>query len=749
MIFLSQKARHSLKRLFDAILTLFLSILLCGCGTMSPLMQAIEKGDLKTAEDLLNQGASMNAGTLCDPAMPEYESYTALGCAAKNGRTAAVKLLLDKGADINQKWGGYRFGHWNPTPLILASMGGHTDTVKLLLDRGADVNATDSMSGIRALTIAAWSGDNPEIVKLLLDRGANVNEKNSEGTTPLIFAAGKGRPGMVKNLVERGADINAKDATGSTALSMAAYEGHNDVVTILVQAGADVDAAMVALETGANSGKSTAAATKSRQGVKSLEKYAQKGDKVTRSVTAGAVLGEQKTILGENKKDSPRQESIPSPTAVVEKDRSKVAVWDLTPGDIKAAYAQDLTSILVSEISRSGKYEVYSQDNVRTLAGWTAERMTLGCTDTKCLTALGQMDIAKLISGRVGKIGNRYSVSLNLFDTQNARAEKSVSEFGRSEEELIDLVQVAARNLLGITVGVSQAGEKASEKARPSLTSPSAGKTFTDPLTGMKFAFIKGGCFKMGDTFGDGEADEKPVHDACVDDYYLGKYEVTVGEFRKFADATGYRTEAEKGDGCFIHTGEKWERDRMVNWRTPGFSITDMHPVVCISWNDADAFARWMRGQGGKPYRLPTEAEWEYAARNGGEKIKYAWGNGDPSGNIADESVNRKFPKWPVWPGYDDGHVNTAPVGTFRMNGLGLYDLAGNVWEWYSDWYDQNYYQYSPKDNAKGPEKGQYRVLRGGGWDCYPFYLRASVRFRNDPTIQGTNAGFRLGFSAR
>jgi len=94
------------------------------------------------------------------------------------------------------------------------------------------------------------------------------------------------------------------------------------------------------------------------------------------------------------------------------KDLPKIAVWDLTSGDIKGAYVQDLTLILGSEVSKLGKYEVYSQENVRTLAGWTAERMQLGCTDTKCLTALGQMDIAKLISGRVGKIGNRFSVSL-------------------------------------------------------------------------------------------------------------------------------------------------------------------------------------------------------------------------------------------------------------------------------------------------------------------------------------------------
>ncbi len=133
------------------------------------------------------------------------------------------------------------------------------------------------------------------------------------------------------------------------------------------------------------------------------------------------------------------------------KDLPKIAVWDLVPRETKATYAQELTSILVSEVSKLGRYEVYSQDNVRTLAGWTAERMALGCTDTKCLTALGQMDVAKLISGSVGKIGDTYSISLNLFDTQNVKAEKSVSDFCRSENELIGLVQQGVRKLLAAT----------------------------------------------------------------------------------------------------------------------------------------------------------------------------------------------------------------------------------------------------------------------------------------------------------
>jgi hypothetical protein len=144
------------------------------------------------------------------------------------------------------------------------------------------------------------------------------------------------------------------------------------------------------------------------------------------------------------------------------KELPKVAVWDLVFREVKQTYAQELTSILVSEITKLKKYEVYSQENVRTLAGWTEERMKLGCTSTQCLTALGQMDVAKLISGSVGKIGNRYSISLNLFDTQNAKSENAVSEFCRSEDELIDLVQAAVRKLLGEEVVPSKIEQRPS-----------------------------------------------------------------------------------------------------------------------------------------------------------------------------------------------------------------------------------------------------------------------------------------------
>ncbi len=131
------------------------------------------------------------------------------------------------------------------------------------------------------------------------------------------------------------------------------------------------------------------------------------------------------------------------------KELPKVAVWDLVPRNISADYASQLTSILVSETTKLKKYRVYSQENVRTIAGWTEQKMSLGCTDTKCLTALGQMDISKLISGSVGKIGSRYTISLSLFDTENTLTENALSEFCQTEDELIELIQVSVRKLLG------------------------------------------------------------------------------------------------------------------------------------------------------------------------------------------------------------------------------------------------------------------------------------------------------------
>ncbi len=173
--------------------------------------------------------------------------------------------------------------------------------------------------------------------------------------------------------------------------------------------------------------------------------------KMNKSVADGDATGKVDVTIKNIRGGSPVASALtdnPPPSASPGKELPKIAVWDLAPRNTPLTHAQELTSILVSEIARIKKYEVYSQENVRTLAGWTEERMKLGCTSTQCLTALGQMDVAKLISGSVGKIGDTYSISLNLFDTQNAKAQNAVSELCSSENELIGMVKKAVRNLL-------------------------------------------------------------------------------------------------------------------------------------------------------------------------------------------------------------------------------------------------------------------------------------------------------------
>ena len=256
---------------------------------------------------------------------------------------------------------------------------------------------------------------------------------------------------------------------------------------------------------------------------------------------------------------------------------------------------------------------------------------------------------------------------------------------------------------------------------------------------------IKGGCFRMGDIFRDLPSSEKPVHEVCVDGFYIGKYEVTVGEFRKFADETGYRTEAEIQDGCHSWIGDGREaKIKDHSWRNTGFYQTDRDPVVCVSWNDVHAYIQWLNKKDGTHHRLLTEAEWEYAARSGGKEYQYSWGNGMPSGNIADESVKAVFPGLSIWEGYRDGYAFTAPVGSFRPNDLGIYDMSGNAYEWVADWQEDGFYANSPRYNPKGPDKGKYKILRGGAWDLQPDTARTTSRYWNEAGARAVCMGFRL-----
>ncbi|MBI5750493.1 MAG: formylglycine-generating enzyme family protein [Nitrospinae bacterium] len=246
------------------------------------------------------------------------------------------------------------------------------------------------------------------------------------------------------------------------------------------------------------------------------------------------------------------------------------------------------------------------------------------------------------------------------------------------------------------------------------------GKDFKDPVTGMEFVFVKGGCYQMGDTFGDGDDDEKPVHEVCVDGFYIGKYEVTQAQWRTIMLYNNPST-FKNCDTCPVE---------QVSWDDVQEFITRLNrnsKVQATSLNQQKGNSPFGKGgQGG--FRLPTEAEWEYAARSGGKKEKYSGGNNIGSVTWYDNNSGGK----------------THPVGQKEANGLGLYDMSGNILEWVQDWYDKNYYRNSPKNNPGGASSGRSRVLRGGSWDIVERYARTTHRLWDYPVNSIRNYGFRV-----
>ena len=308
-----------------------------------------------------------------------------------------------------------------------------------------------------------------------------------------------------------------------------------------------------------------------------------------------------------------------------------------------------------------------------------------------------------------------------------------------------------------------------------------AAETKTNSI-GMKLVLVPAGDFLMGgeedpsDTLGafpyarrqwlDGE---QPRHRVRITQpFYMGAYEVTLGQFLTFYHAAKYKTECER-DGepswGYDSKGSLIESRNFRPWHT-GWKQTNDHPVVYVTWNDCVAFCRWLSKKEGKSYRLPTEAEWEYASR-AGTNTRYNCGNNPESlvrvGNVADQDCNvawgpgrnaiivvwdegkkedTKIP-FPYLSGRD-GYGFTAPVGKFRPNAFGLYDMHGNVWEWCSDWYDEGYYARSPTDDPKGPSAGSSRVARGGGWRDTPVGGRCADRACVEPGLRHYGFGFRV-----
>ncbi|GAA1466171.1 formylglycine-generating enzyme family protein [Microbacterium thalassium] len=297
--------------------------------------------------------------------------------------------------------------------------------------------------------------------------------------------------------------------------------------------------------------------------------------------------------------------------------------------------------------------------------------------------------------------------------------------------------------------------------SRPSDAPSTAGAGATDRHT-IEQAVIPAGTFVMGDSSGDRNAGdgEVPLHEVTLGSFSIDATSVTNDDFARFVDATGYATEAETfGFSAVFHLalaapeedilGQPpgtpwWFGVKGADWRHPGGRNSSLaglgdHPVVHVSWNDVQAYCDWA----GR--RLPTEAEWEYAARGGLDQKKYPWGDEEPDAG-GTWRANIWQGGFPGTNTLEDGYLTTAPVRTFEPNGYGLWQPIGNVWEWCADWFDPNYYRASPAANPTGPIRGGSRILRGGSYLCHISYCnryRNSARSQNTPDSSMGNAGFR------
>lgn len=254
---------------------------------------------------------------------------------------------------------------------------------------------------------------------------------------------------------------------------------------------------------------------------------------------------------------------------------------------------------------------------------------------------------------------------------------------------------------------------------------------------GMQLQWIPSGDFVMGTPeSADGQSDERPQHKVRISrPFYLGRHEVTVGAFRQFVESTRYETDAERGSGAFFIDPQTHEY-RMasdVTWRRPGFPQQDSASVVCVSWNDAIAFCRWLSQEESQHYRLPTEAEWEYACRAGS---RTAWCYGAA---VDDLDGYARFGK-AIRVEYDS--PPTAAAGVTRSNAFGLFNMHGNVSEWCQDRYTSGYYQRSQTDDPQGPVSGLNHVYRGGSWSDRAEDTRSAKRFFRP----GNQASFDIGF---
>lgn len=321
-----------------------------------------------------------------------------------------------------------------------------------------------------------------------------------------------------------------------------------------------------------------------------------------------------------------------------------------------------------------------------------------------------------------------------------ARMRAAISTFQRSlgEPATGDLTEAEERQL---------ALAYADHSARKPAAGPDGqqDKTFRDCPDCPEMVIIPAGSFMMGSPEDEEgrAADEGPQHRVTIGaPFALGRYEVTRGQFSRFVSETDYEAE-----GCRYWDGDSWENDTNRNWHNPGYEQTDAHPVTCVSWEDAKVYLDWLRKETrDDSYRLPSEAEWEYAAR-AGTTTAYFWGdeadNGCAFANGVDQTAMKDESDWSLM-ACDDGYFGTAPVGSYSANPFGLHDMSGNLREWVEDRWHENHHGAPSDGSSRVKGNNSARVFRGGSWFSEPRFLRSADRNSSEPDGRYGIIGFRV-----
>ncbi|MFZ4535470.1 SUMF1/EgtB/PvdO family nonheme iron enzyme [Propionivibrio sp.] len=443
------------------------------------------------------------------------------------------------------------------------------------------------------------------------------------------------------------------------------------------------------------------------------------------------------------------------------------------------AGARPQAAIVVLDACRDNPYAAVTKGSSKGLGRMDAPTGTMIAFATAPNTTAGdEGHYARVLAAQIKTSG------LELFDVfRNTSAEVKRLTGGKQEPRLSE-VSISERIYLAgqVRVAPSPPAQLASVQPAPvpvpataqADAPPVAGQVIKDCADCPEMVVIPAGKFMMGtsaaelmvlkkspwviENFTHSYDEESPRHEVKIGSALaVGRTEVTVGEYARFVSAKAYRTDAEKGDGCYVlkSDGGDWKKRAEANWKAPGFAQTDQHPVVCVSWNDAQAYVKWLAKKTEKGYRLLSEAEWEYAAR-GGSSARYPWGDDADYKNIcgyanhADRSYADKYPKdTSVNKICSDGTVLVAETKHYPANGFGLYDMHGNAMEWVEDCAHKNYAG-APSDGrawtsaCEKAEGGVGRMARGGSWYNSPVNLRSAYRFGGEPSMRASAGGFRV-----